>query len=81
MDFGKDYYAFQSFSGTSGVPIGLAWLSNWQYANFVPFTSSRGMMTLPRRIGLRQIKGDWRITQQFVDLSPLCNVFWLRNRI
>ncbi|MGP2687597.1 GH32 C-terminal domain-containing protein [Serratia nevei] len=71
MDFGKDYYAFQSFSGTSGVPIGLAWLSNWQYANFVPFTSSRGMMTLPRRIGLRQIKGDWRITQQFVDLSPL----------
>lgn len=71
MDFGKDYYAFQSFSGTSGEPIGLAWLSNWQYANLVPFSSSRGMMTLPRKIGLRKIEGDWRITQQFVDLSPL----------
>jgi fructan beta-fructosidase len=71
MDFGKDYYAFQSFSGTSGQPIGLAWLSNWQYANLVPFTSSRGMMTFPRKIGLRQIQGGWRVTQQFVDISSL----------
>jgi len=71
MDFGKDFYAFQSFSNHSGAPVGLAWLSNWQYANEVPASPSRGMMTLPRTLGLRRVGKDWRLVQQFVDLAPL----------
>ncbi|AUX72723.1 glycoside hydrolase family 32 protein [Erwinia pyrifoliae] len=73
MDFGKDFYAFQTFSGLSSAPVGLSWLSNWQYANEVPASPSRGMMTLPRTLGLRQVKGDWRLLQRFIDLSPLAN--------
>lgn len=73
MDFGKDFYAFQSFSGHSGAPVGLAWLSNWQYANEVPASPSRGMMTLPRSVGLRRVGNDWRLVQRFVDLAPLAN--------
>lgn len=71
MDFGKDFYAFQTFSGISGAPVGLAWLSNWQYANEIPASPGRGMMTLPRKLGLRKISDDWQLTQEFIDLSPL----------
>lgn len=79
MDFGKDFYAFQSFSGISGQPIGLAWLSNWQYANIIPFFQSRGLMTLPRKIGLRKSEEKWTITQEFIDLSSITEDVLMEN--
>jgi len=51
MDWGRDYYAAQTFSGLGGEdPLAIAWMSNWQYANHTPQTEFRGSMNLPRRL-------------------------------
>lgn len=55
MDIGKDFYAFQNFSGVEEGAIGLAWASNWQYANLVPTTEWRSSMSLARRYTLKEI--------------------------
>lgn len=73
VDFAKDFYAFQSFSGIEDAPVGLSWLCNWQYANQMPATPSRGMMTIPRKLGLLNFRGEWQLTQQFIDLSSQFN--------
>ena len=44
LDYGKDHYATVTFSGTGDRVLGLAWMSNWQYANVTPikkYTSAR----------------------------------------
>lgn len=71
MDFGKDFYAFQTYYGLkdSEKPIGIAWLSNWQYANQIPASPSRGMMTIPRILGMVYENGIWKLTQQFQDMG------------
>ncbi|EDK38679.2 hypothetical protein PGUG_02777 [Meyerozyma guilliermondii ATCC 6260] len=54
MDYGKDFYAFQTFDNApkeSGV-VGLAWASNWQYANLAPTKEWRSSMTLARQMTL-----------------------------
>lgn len=61
MDLGKDFYAFQSFDNVEpedGV-LGLAWASNWQYANIVPTNEWRSSMTLTRKYSLK-----------YADLNP-----------
>lgn len=53
MDFGKDFYAFQTFSAPENMGVvGLAWASNWQYANQIPAGKERGAMTVPRNLTL-----------------------------
>lgn len=57
MDIGKDFYAFQTFSDVPsefGV-LGLAWASNWQYANKVPTDPWRSSMTLVRNYSLAEV--------------------------
>lgn len=54
MDYGKDFYAFQTFDNSPkemGV-VGLAWASNWQYANVAPTKEWRSSMTLARQMTL-----------------------------
>ena len=46
VDYGSDYYAPQSFTGTD---MSIAWMNNWVYANQVPTTPWNGSMTVPRR--------------------------------
>lgn len=61
MDIGKDFYAFQAFDNVlpeDGV-LGLAWASNWQYANKVPTETWRSSMSLVRNYTLR-----------YVDVNP-----------
>lgn len=61
MDIGKDFYAFQTFENTDpedGV-LGLAWATNWQYANHVPTETWRGSMSMVRNYTLR-----------YVDVNP-----------
>ncbi|WP_342659163.1 glycoside hydrolase family 32 protein (plasmid) [Sphingomonas sp. NY01] len=69
MDFGKDFYAFQTFTDAGGAPIGIAWMSNWQYANDLPTGTWRGAMTLARRLSLRRRGVDWRLVQQPAGLD------------
>jgi sucrose-6-phosphate hydrolase SacC (GH32 family) len=55
MDFGKDFYAVQTYNNTpNGDAIAVGWLSNWQYTQVVPTFPWRGVFTVPRILSLRQ---------------------------
>jgi len=55
MDFGKDFYATQTYNNTpTGDVIEVGWLSNWQYTQVVPTSPWRGVFTVPRILSLRQ---------------------------
>ena len=77
LEFGKDSYAAQFFSGT---PEGedvllLAWAANLQYTSLVPTAQEgwRGAMTLPKRLFLTntsQTPSGWNLVTLPVDPSP-----------
>lgn len=52
LDYGKDHYATVCFSNTDNRTLGIAWMSNWQYANITPIRQYRGANTLPREYSL-----------------------------
>ena len=52
LDYGKDHYATVTFSGLEDRVLGIAWMSNWQYANVTPIKQYRGANTLPRELSL-----------------------------
>lgn len=52
LDYGKDHYATVTFSGVNDRVLGIAWMSNWQYANVTPIKQYRGANTLPRELSL-----------------------------
>ena len=53
MDFGRDYYAAQTWSDTQpNERVAIAWMSNWQYANEVPTQHWRSAMSVPRQLTL-----------------------------
>lgn len=67
VDFGKDFYASQSFFGMPGNRhIWLAWMSNWTYAGDVPTYPWRGIMTLPREVKLKTIDGEVKLVQSAI---------------
>jgi sucrose-6-phosphate hydrolase SacC (GH32 family) len=52
-DFGADFYAPQAWNDApDGRAIWVAWMSNWAYAGVTPTSSTRGVMSLPRELGL-----------------------------
>lgn len=66
-DYGRDFYAVQSYSdipGADGRRIWLAWMNNWDYANEIPTDPWRSAMTLPREVGLTSTDGEVRLTQR-----------------
>lgn len=59
-DYGKDYYAFQTFSDTDekdGV-LGVSWASNWQYARRVPTDPWRGSTGVVRNHTLAKVPAN-----------------------
>ncbi|MCI6672587.1 MAG: GH32 C-terminal domain-containing protein [Prevotella sp.] len=58
LDWGKDHYATVTFSGVEGRTLGIAWMSNWQYANITPIKQYRGANTLPRELSLFSKDGE-----------------------
>jgi fructan beta-fructosidase len=54
LDYGRDYYAAQTFfeRGGTETPIAIAWASNWLYARQTGTTAFRGVMSLPRELRL-----------------------------
>jgi fructan beta-fructosidase len=63
MDHGRDYYAAQSFFGAAR-PTVLAWASNWHYAAALPTRAFRGVMSLPRELGLAPTPAGLRLRQR-----------------
>jgi fructan beta-fructosidase len=56
VDSGKDYYAAITYNnmpirGNRGA-VSIGWMNNLQYANDIPTTPFRGVMTLPRELRL-----------------------------
>lgn len=65
MDWGRDYYATQTFSGLAGeAPLAIAWMSNWMYANHTPSEVFRGSMSLPRQLRLIDSQEGLRLAQR-----------------
>jgi fructan beta-fructosidase len=68
VDYGKDYYAAQSWSDVpDGRRLWLAWMSNWQYANDKPTSPWRSAMSIPRAAGLRSFPEGIRLVQTPVE--------------
>ena len=70
VDYGKDFYAAQSYSdipAADGRRIWLAWMNNWDYAGQVPTAPWRGMMSVPRTVGLASANGNLVLTQKPVE--------------
>lgn len=66
-DYGKDFYAAQSFSDISrsdGRRIWIGWMNNWLYAQKVPTKPWRGAQTIPRQLSLRTFSDGVRLVQQ-----------------
>jgi fructan beta-fructosidase len=64
VDHGPDFYAAASFSGLAGRTVWLAWMNDWRYAEAVPTSPWRGVLTVPREVGLRRIGGRTRLVQR-----------------
>ncbi|HEY0791854.1 MAG TPA: glycoside hydrolase family 32 protein [Chthoniobacterales bacterium] len=55
MDFGKDFYAAQTYNNTpTGEAVVVGWVGNWQYAQVVPTSPWRSVFSIPRVLSLRQ---------------------------
>ena len=65
LDYGKDYYAGQSWSDEPGDRrLWICWMNNWEYANSIPATDWRGAMTLPRELLLKKVEKQFFLYQQ-----------------
>jgi len=66
VDWGKDFYAAQSWSNLPPEPprtLWIGWMSNWAYANDEPTSPWRGVQSLPRELGLRRTPDGIRLVQ------------------
>lgn len=68
VDYGRDFYAAQSFSdlpSADGRRIWLAWMSDWTYANELPTNPWRSAMSIPREVKLSEMaNGDITLMQK-----------------
>ncbi len=70
VDYGRDFYAVQSYSDIpeeDGRRIWLAWMNNWDYAEKIPTNPWRSSMTVPRALGLISTEEGYRLTQKPVQ--------------
>ena len=68
IDWGKDHYATVTFSNApNGRVIGMPWMSNWQYANYVPTQQFRSANGLPREFSLFELDGEVYMAAKPVD--------------
>ncbi|MGB0204364.1 MAG: glycoside hydrolase family 32 protein [Neptuniibacter sp.] len=66
VDQGRDFYAVQSWSDVpDGRRLAIAWANNWLYADQLPESGWRGMMTLPREIRLQATPEGPRLAHEF----------------
>ncbi len=70
VDYGRDFYAVQSYSDIpdeDGRRIWLAWMNNWDYAQKIPTEPWRSAMTIPRKTGLKNTDRGYRLVQHPVQ--------------
>ncbi|KAJ5837184.1 hypothetical protein N7447_003210 [Penicillium robsamsonii] len=65
LDYGPDFYAAATFNGLASTNrIDIAWMNNWQYANIIPTSPWRSMLSIARKLSLKTIDGRPRLVQQ-----------------
>jgi len=71
LDYGRDFYAAQTFNNISiDRRILVAWMSNWNYAGATPEQGFRGRMTMPRLLRLYPDDRGLRLRHEpMMDLS------------
>ncbi|MGM0508497.1 MAG: glycoside hydrolase family 32 protein [Fusobacteriota bacterium] len=75
VDYGRDFYASQSWENTEERKILLGWMNNSQYAQDIPSSGWRGMMSIPRKLGLKKIEEKYILIQNPVkELLDNCNI-------
>lgn len=76
MDYGKDHYATVTWSNVpDNRHVGIAWMSNWQYANNVPTTQYRSANSIPRDITLYETEDNI-----FLRNTPVKELLNLRSK-
>ena len=71
VDFGRDCYAVVSFADApDGRRILLGWMNNWDYAQDVPLTGGRSIMTIPREADLVRVGDRYLLRQRPVRELP-----------
>lgn len=75
LDLGKDYYALQTFfnSPNKDELLGIAWASNWQYANVVPTYEWRSSMSFVRNFTLREYAPNSATVHLNLNSEPILN--------
>lgn len=65
VDYGRDFYALQSFSDVpNGRRIWMAWMNNWSYATKIPTSPWKGIMSIPREVKLETHNGQVKLVQK-----------------
>jgi len=60
VDWGTDNYAGVTYNNTpNGDRVFIGWMSNWLYAAKTPTEKWRSAMTLPRKLSMKKIAGDY----------------------
>jgi fructan beta-fructosidase len=68
MDYGTDNYAGVTYNDTpNGDRVSIGWMSNWNYARDTPTTNWRSAMTIPRKLSLSIINGDYVLQSKPVE--------------
>ncbi|KAF9467486.1 glycosyl hydrolase [Collybia nuda] len=73
IDFGKDFYAAQTFFevGNANTTTAIGWASNWQYTNDVPTTPWRSTMTVARQLSLRYVRYNPMYSNYVLVQTPI----------
>jgi len=63
LDYGRDNYAAVTYNNLDRR-VSIGWMLTWDYANYIPTSTWRGSMTIPREISLTMIN-DHMYLQSF----------------
>ncbi len=66
LDYGKDFYAAITYNNLpeGHPPVLIGWANNWAYANALPTSPWRGMMSIPRELSLAEVNGELKLIQK-----------------
>ena len=62
LDYGTDNYAGVTYNNVPNQDrIFIGWMSNWDYARNTPTEKWRSAMTVPRKLALHQVEGEYAL--------------------
>ncbi|NER16530.1 glycoside hydrolase family 32 protein [Spongiivirga citrea] len=68
LDYGTDNYAGVTYNNTpDDQRLFIGWMSNWNYAQKTPTKEWRSAMTIPRKLDLIKLKGDYLLKSVPMD--------------